>query len=405
MSEKNKQGLAGILLMFALLCNSVPVFSQAFTNSSMGAIYAAFPEVNTTVLKLIVTVPSLMQLIFPLVSAFLERYISRNKVITIAFALATVGGVLPALFGNSIYFIIGCRAVFGAGMGMFAPYAMGLIGAFFEGEMRAKLLGWRIAFANIVQILFNFIGGIASNYGWRNSFFGYLVLVPIAIFVLIVIPDAPPIREAQKKEKRKYKFPAYVILMIIGNMLFRCLYTTVNTNLGIVINAEGIGSGTLAATVLSATNVAAFVTGVVYGFIPQRIRKYGTAIGLVALGAALLVWSTALAVVPYILGGLLVGIGFNIFGINYTNMVLDVCDKEMATTVMAVSTSIAGLSQFLSPIIMDFLSSVLKYEGVTGPWRLSATVLLPWGVVMFVAIYFIYRRLDQRKAAAVTSAE
>lgn len=404
MSEKNKQGLAGVLLMFALLCNSIPVFSQAFTNSSMGEIYAAFPEVAPTVVKLIVSVPSLMQMIFPLVSAFLERYISRNKVILIAFSLATIGGVMPALFGSTIHFIIGCRVIFGAGMGMFAPYATGLIGAFFEGGMRAKLLGWRLAFANIVQIIFNQVGGfVSAEFGWRNSFFGYLVLVPIAIFVLSVIPDAPPIREAQKTEKKTYKFPAYVIIMIIGNLIFRCLYQTVNTNLGIVINAQGIGTGTLTGTVLSATNVAAFVTGLSYGFIPPRIRRYGTAIGLVALGAALFVWSGASAVAPYLVGGVLVGIGFNIFGVSYTNLILDVCDKEVATTVMAVSTSAAGLSQFLSPIILDFLSSVLKFEGVTGPWRLSATVLLPWGVVMFVAIFLIYRKLE-KKAAADTQA-
>ena len=400
MSEKNKQGVAGILLMFALLCNSIPVFAQAFTNSSMGEIYAAFPEVAPTVIKLIVSVPSLMQLIFPLVSAFLERYISRNKVILIGFALATVGGVLPALFGNSIYFIIGCRAIFGAGMGMFAPYAMGLIGAFFEGEMRAKLLGWRIAFSNIVQIIFNMVGGfVAAEFGWRNSFFGYLVLVPIAIFVLKVVPDAPPIREAQKKEKRTYKFPAYVILMMVGNLVFRCLYQTVNTNLGIVINATGVGDGTLAGTVLSITNVAAFVTGAVYGFIPPRIRKYGTAFGLVALGAALFIWGGATAVLPYLVGGVLVGIGFNIFGISYTNLILDVCDKEMGTTVMAVSTSVAGLSQFLSPIILDFLSELFKFEGAAGPWRLSATVLLPWGVIMFAALFLISRKLQNNTPA------
>jgi hypothetical protein len=99
----------------------------------------------------------------------------------------------------------------------------------------------------------------------------------------------------------------------------------------------------------------------------------------------------------YIFGGVLVGIGFNFFGINYTNMVMDVCKKQMATTVMAISTSAAGLSQFLSPIIMDSLAAIFKYEGVTGPWRLSATVLIPWGVVMFVAIFFIYRNIVEKK--------
>jgi MFS family permease len=131
--------------------------------------------------------------------------------------------------------------------------------------------------------------------------------------------------------------------------------------------------------------------------IPKNIRKYGTAFGLVILGIALLIWSGSLSAGIYIAGGVLVGIGFNIFGVNYTNVVMDVCRKELATTVMAVSTSAAGLSQFLSPIILDFLAAVLKYEGVTGPWKLSATILIPWGIIMFALIFILYRKFGTKE--------
>jgi MFS family permease len=398
MSTQKKEGAAGILLILAVLANSIPVFAQGFTNSSMGAIYAAFPDVNVTLTKMIVSVPSLMQLFFPLVTAFLEQFMKRRKVMGIAFGLATIGGVLPAFFGNTIYFIIISRAIFGAGMGMLAPYAMGLVGSFFEGEMRAKVLGWRITFSNIMQIIFNFFGGIVSNYGWRNSFLGYFILVPVALFVLIALPDADPIRKAAKEEKGpKTALPWFVFIMMFGNLLFRCLYQTVNTTLGIVVRANQIGSGTLTGTIFSVTNITAIIFGILYGLFPKNFRKYGTAIGMVVLGGALFIWSGSVEPAMYIFGGVLVGIGFNFFGINYTNMVMDVCKKQMATTVMAISTSAAGLSQFLSPIIMDSLAAIFKYEGVTGPWRLSATVLIPWGVVMFVAIFFIYRNIVEKK--------
>jgi MFS family permease len=316
----------------------------------------------------------------------------------IAFGLATIGGVLPAFFGDTIYFIIVSRAIFGAGMGMIAPYAMGLVGSFFEGEMRAKVLGWRITFSNIMQILFNFFGGVVSNYGWRNSFLGYFILVPVAIFVLIGLPDADPIRKVAKEEKgSKAALPWFVFIMIFGNLLFRCLYQTVNTTLGIVIRAHEIGSGTLTATIFSVTNITAIIFGILYGLFPKRFRKYGTAIGMVVLGSALFIWSGSDKPSMYIFGGVLVGIGFNFFGINYTNMVMDVCKKQMATTVMAISTSAAGLSQFLSPIVIDFFASIFKYEGVTGPWKLSASVLIPWGIIMFVVIFFIYRNIVDKK--------
>jgi MFS family permease len=399
MSDKNKEGTAGILLIFAVLCNSIPVFAQGFTNSSMGAIYAAFPDVNVTLTKMIVSVPSLMQLFFPLVTAFLEQFMKRRKIMAIAFGLATIGGILPAFFGSSIYFIIISRAIFGAGMGMIAPFAMGLVGNFFEGELRAKVLGWRITFSNIMQILFNFFGGIVSNFGWRNSFLGYFILVPIAIFVLVVLPDAPPIRKAAEKEKKtRVALPWFVFLMIFANLLFRCLYQTVNTNLGIVVRANNIGTGTLTGTVFAVTNAAAIVFGILYGLVPKGVRKYSTAFGMIVLGIALFIWSETSLPGMYILGGVLVAIGFNCFGVNYTNMVMDVCNKELATTVMAISTSAAGLSQFLSPIILDFLANVFKYEGVTGPWKLSATVLLPWGIIMFVVIFMIYRNIVEKNA-------
>ena len=59
----------------------------------VGHISASFPDVNPTLIKLTITLPSLMMIFFGLIAGLLVRVISKKAVLAIGLILYTIGGI------------------------------------------------------------------------------------------------------------------------------------------------------------------------------------------------------------------------------------------------------------------------------------------------------------------------
>lgn len=385
--QNKKAGASGILLIFAVLALSLPVYCQSFTTAALGEIKAAFPDVSVTAVKMISSIPSLMQLIFAPICAILEQFLNRRKLLSASFILAAAGGVISAIAPSFTVILVG-RAVFGAGMGLIAPMALGLIAQNFEGEKRSKLYGYRSTFAAIFGIVFSQLGGILAGFGWRLSFWAYLVLVPIGIFVIFNVPDAPPVRKAAKEKKEKVKFPLPIVGLLIIFMVWRALVMQVGTNVAIVVQTREVATAAVVGTITAMGTVGTAIGGVVYGNLPPFIKKYSHGIGALMLGIAL--WMmTALGestVWPYFVGMALANAGVTIYGSHNTYTYTTLCSPVLITSVMAASNMVSGLGQFTSPVIMDVLASIFKFEGITASWQLSYTIAIPAGILGIVGV-------------------
>src|SRR5690625_2231620 len=123
------------------------VMAGAAISPALGVIAKNFPDANPTLIKLILTIPSLMIIPFSFVSSYLTTKITKRSIVLIGLIIYMVGGVGPQ-FVSTIEAIIALRLLLGIGVGLLMPLADSLINDHFEGKERTKMMGYNSAFSN-----------------------------------------------------------------------------------------------------------------------------------------------------------------------------------------------------------------------------------------------------------------
>lgn len=171
------------ILSLALL--TIP---QSILNPALPAIQAAFPDVPSSLIQLLSTIPSLCGVIFSPVYGKLAEKTTRKKILTVAVVLIVVGGVLPAFVDNFTLFLV-LRFVMGIGVGLVTPAAVDLIIVFFEGSTRQTMMGWNQAAASIGGVMFQMIGGYFAGIDWRYACIATVICALFYLIAFIFLPE------------------------------------------------------------------------------------------------------------------------------------------------------------------------------------------------------------------------
>src|SRR5699024_1600307 len=158
------------------------VMAGAAVSPALGLIATAFPDASPTMIKLILTAPSLIIIPFSFLSRYLTSKMTNRTIILIGLIIYLIGGVAPQ-FVSSIEVIIGLRMCLGAGVGRVMPLSMSLINDYFEGKERTKMMGYNSAFSNFGGIITMLLAGWLATFGWRTPFNVYFL--GLVIFILI----------------------------------------------------------------------------------------------------------------------------------------------------------------------------------------------------------------------------
>lgn len=175
------------------------VMAGAAISPALGLIAQAFPEASETIIKLILTAPSLMIIPFSFLSSFLTTKLRKKTIILIGLTIYLIGGIIPQ-FLSSIYLILFFRLLLGAGVGLLMPLGMSLINDYFTGDERTKLMGYNSAFSNFGGIVTMLLAGWLATFGWRIPFNVYFLGLVIFILVFFFLPKGE-VQEADNKEK------------------------------------------------------------------------------------------------------------------------------------------------------------------------------------------------------------
>ena len=135
-----------IMLIISLLALNVVEQAASVVNSTIPGMAKSFPNESLVHIELVTTVVSIFVTVFVLVSGIVVKRLGQKNTAVIGLAIATVSSIIPA-FANNFWLIFASRAVLGIGIGLANPLAISLIGTFFHGDEREKLLGWRSAIA------------------------------------------------------------------------------------------------------------------------------------------------------------------------------------------------------------------------------------------------------------------
>lgn len=342
---------------------------------AIASIAAAFPAVPFTTLLLVSTLAVLMSVPATLISGRLAGSVVKYKtLLIIGMILFIVGGVAPYFMATSSFTaILAVRAIFGIGLGIVTPLGAALIIAFFDGEVRAQMMGLSNVVANIGGILFQLLGGVAAAVSWEYSFLVHgLGIVTLILILFLPEPAKVP---AQAAGEAKPKLPGSVFGFAAAILFMMVLIYPMLVSMSTIIAVTGMGGATDAALVLTMFTVGGMLGGFVFAKVFGIFKKNSLALGLGLLAVAMASIGLGNSIAFMYIGTTIAGLGFSfILPTVFMNLGAIVHPSQMPTAsgIIMASMNVGG---FCSAFFFAFLAGIVGMtENIKFPFYVSMTV-------------------------------
>jgi len=136
--------------------------------------------------KFSLTVPAITFALSALLIGFLIDKLGRKPILISSLILYVVAGSM-GFYINNLYAIIVSRAFLGIAAAGNMNTILTLIGDYYEGKKRERVLGFQVATGAIASVILALIGGFLFDIQWNYPFLVYLlpaILLPTTIFIL-----------------------------------------------------------------------------------------------------------------------------------------------------------------------------------------------------------------------------
>jgi len=283
--------------------------------------------------------------------------------------LYAIGGLLPALFGGMAFILI-MRGVYGAGCGFLIPLSQSLIADFFQGRDRDVFMGYRSSVAAVFGMFFTTVGGYLCAMYWRNTFFAYLLVVPVFLLVLIKMPEPEraPASEAGNKGELTGKMWFWVAMYFLYNIFMMCYHT----NAAFVMSEARVGSARTIGFIMTISNIGGIIAGLLLGRITRVMKSFTLvlALGFMSLGFILLNFVGVAH--TFGIACAIWGFGFGVFVPGMSLKIINSVPNSATTRALALLTCALGIGQFISPRAYFYINRLLGLEGPRASWTVAA---------------------------------
>jgi MFS family permease len=210
------------------------VMASAAISPALAKIAQAFPGTDPTLIKLVLTLPSLLIIPFSLLAGWLATRMKRKHILVVGLIIYFIGGVGGGLAQNITQLLV-IRGLFGIGVGLIIPLSISLIADFYEKEERAKMMGLSGSVSHFGGVIFLLLSGWLACISWRYAFAVYGLSALIMLTVLFWLPESENKRSAGAV---KAKLPAEVFLCAVLGALMMVAFYAAPTSLAMFIENE-----------------------------------------------------------------------------------------------------------------------------------------------------------------------
>ena len=173
------------ILLFTAGLSSLATAVLGPTLPKMQQHFATAPHANYLV-PVSLTVPMLMMALLSVFCGLMADRLGRKRILiwaTVSYALC---GTAPLWLG-SLNSILASRVLLGVAEATVMTVSTTLIGDYFFGALRAKMMALHTTFAAVSAFVWNIVGGVLGNSGWRAPYMVYgislALSVPMAIYL------------------------------------------------------------------------------------------------------------------------------------------------------------------------------------------------------------------------------
>lgn len=360
------------------------VMAGAAISPALGLIAQAFPDASPTMIKLILTAPSIIIIPFSFLSSYLTSKIRKRTIVLIGLLIYLVGGIGPQ-FVSTIEAIIALRLFLGAGVGLVMPLSMSLINDYFSGKERTKMMGYNSAFSNFGGILTMLLAGWLATFGWRTPFNVYFLGLIIFILVFFFLPKGEIQEPLEHNKKSKIPHAVFGYALAMGGVMLA--YYSIATNMALFLEQNNLGGATIAGTIVAFTTVGGMITSLLLVQLEIILKKYIITVMLLGMGIAFSILTFTNSIPLVIISVALIGFGQ---GSLFPVLVLKVLDKVVphhSDRAIAITSSFTFLGQFMSPLVLDGISNLAGFTAIRFQYGFLAISILIIVLINFVIVF------------------
>ncbi len=286
--------------------------------------------------------------------SFITDRVGRKKILVPCLLINGIAG-LACYFSTDMTTLLALRFVQGIGIAGMLPIAMTMIGELYTGLDRVNAMGKMSMTTGIGAVSAPLIGGILASYAWNVPFLFYGLTVPLAIIVLLILPETNPHETRSKKRnsiiKALAEFRIFYTIMLSFSIFF-LLYTMViyvpfilkddfgftASQAGLALGLEGIAMATVSSRARSFSA----------RFGKQKLLMTGFSITGIALGG--LIFADSLY---QVLGLIFIfGAGFGMVQPQLNTLATQVAPSGMMGSIVSVFNIMKYAGQTAAPLVL-----------------------------------------------------
>lgn len=379
---------AGLPQAFVLLLGScLPILGAVLLAPVLPAIQTHFSEVpgSVALVPIVLTLPALMiALLAPFAGVLTDRF-GRKPLLLVCMLIYTVCGVMP-LWLDSLYGIVASRAGLGLAEAGIMTVCTTLIGDYYSGAKRQRLLALQAVFASSSAVVFITLGGLMGQDSWRTPFVLYgvgFIFIPLILF-LIWEPAPEPHSAVNKRNAGFFPWrqisPLYVLALMAGVSLM-----VVPVQAGYLLNPLGISSPSQIGITMGGNQLGVVVGAIAFRLLNRFPPDRLLAVAFMAAGAGLFLMLSAQTHMQVVIGVGVNGLGVGLMIPTLATWIMELVEFDMRGRAMGGFTATFFGGEFLSPLIVLAIGGGVTERlpfalGVLGSWHIVlgfACLLLP----------------------------
>ena len=383
--SNGKQFTPSGLTKLALLMASMMVLMGSAAVSP--ALHGIEVELGTSkfLASMVISLPSLVVAVCGFPMGYLADRVGLAKTFIASLALFIASGVL-GYFCTDIGTLLATRVFLGVGIAGISTAATGLMGIYYDGDERMRVMAIQSAFMGFGGVVLEVIGGLMADVAWNVPFLVYLIALPILVGGLAAVRDVVmPGRVGGSSGEFAEGSRANMAVLYASIFMLMFLMFIVTVNVSDILTSMG-ESMTVCGLVLALMGLTQVFTSLAYSRL-RRIPRYQhvlmAAFALQAVGI-LMFSSDELAVLSVGVG--IIGVGLGIGMPTITNNLAMMSPASAQGRTMGVYSCLMNLGTSLSAVVM---APVIAALGYTASFELAAAAMVVFGAAVVVTGRFL----------------
>ena len=376
---------SGLTKLALLMASMMVLMGSAAVSPALHGIEVEL-ETSKFLASMVISLPSLVVAVFGFPMGYLADRVGLAKVLIASLLLFVVAGV-SGYFCSDIYTLLATRVFLGVGIAGISTAATGLMGIYYDGDERRRVMAVQSAFMGFGGVVLEIIGGLMADVSWNVPFLVYLIALPILIAGLIavrdvVLPTGNGTATGQRfaKGSRQHMVMLYASIFMLMFLMF-----IVTANISDILTSMKV-SMTVCGFILALMGLTQVFTSLAYSRLRHIPRyQYMLLVSFLLQAVAITMFaSDSLTVLTIGVGIMGVSLGLGIPTI--TNNLSMMSPPASQGKTMGIYSCLMNLGTSLSTVIMG---PVIVAIGYTTSLHLAAVVVLLFGIAVLVTGRFL----------------